>query len=65
LPIAFFIAPPLVRRSASCADDADGVLGYLDEDDEQNASLVRLANKNRSLRIKCVLQHRGERVGDH
>src|SRR5438105_15781901 len=41
LPVAFFIAFPLMGRSASRADDADRVLGLLDEDNEQNPSLSR------------------------
>ena len=38
-----------MRCGAPCADDADRILGFLDEDHEQNASLVRLTDKNRSL----------------
>src|SRR3989454_370697 len=53
---------PLMRRSASRADDVDRVLGLLDEDNEQNTTLFGLTNQNRALRIQCVLHHRRERV---
>src|SRR5438445_9169472 len=48
LPVAFFIALPLVGRSASRADDADLVLGLLDEDNEQNTPLLGLTDQNRA-----------------
>src|SRR5947208_4470175 len=48
---------PLMRRSASRADDVDRVLGLLDEDNEQNTTLFGLTNQNRALRIQCVLHH--------
>src|SRR2546426_885015 len=56
---------PLMRRSASRADDVDRVLGLLDEDNEQNTTLFGLTNQNRALRIQCVLHHRRERVSEH
>src|ERR1700737_78223 len=65
LPLTFFIALPLMRCGAPCADDAGRILGFLDEDHEQNASLVRLTDKNRSLGVQRVLDHRRERVGEH
>src|SRR5947208_3662468 len=55
---------PLLRRSASRADDVDRVLGLLDEDNEQNTTLFGLTNQNRALRIQCVLRH-PERVSEH
>ena len=65
LPVAFFIAFPLMGRSASRADDADRVLGLLDEDNEQNPSLLGLTDENRALRVHCIFQHRGERICEH
>ena len=62
LPVAFFIAFPLMGCSASRADDAERVLGLLDEDNEQNTSLLGLTDQDCALRGKCVLQHRSERV---
>src|SRR5439155_16466733 len=56
---------PLMRRSASRADDVDRVLGLLDEDNEQNTSLLGLTDQNRALRVQCVLHHRRERVSEH
>src|SRR3954467_8076182 len=65
LPVAFFIALPLMRCSAPCADDADQVLTRLDEDRDQNASFLRLTHQNRPLRVHCILQHRREGVREH
>src|SRR5713226_5957330 len=62
LPVAFFIAFPLLGCSASRADDAERVLGLLDEDNEQNTSLLGLTDQDCALRGKCVLQHRSERI---
>jgi hypothetical protein len=62
LPIAFFIAFPLMGCSASGADDANRVFGLLDEDDEQNTSLLGLTDQDRALRVQCIIQHSGERV---
>src|SRR5438105_15851324 len=65
LPTAFFIAFPLMGRSASRADDVNRVLGLLDEDNEQNTPLLGLTDQNRALRVQCVLHHRRERVSEH
>ena len=53
LPVAFFMAFPLMGCSASRADDADQVLGLLDEDNEQNTSLLGLTDQDRALRVQC------------
>src|SRR2546429_9693824 len=65
LPTAFFIAFPLMGRSASRADDVNRVLGLLDEDNEQNTPLLGRTDQNRALRVQYVLHHRRERVSEH
>ena len=41
------------------------ICGLLDEDNEQNASVLGLIDQNRALRFQCIIQHRGERVCEH
>src|SRR3989442_424627 len=59
---AFFIAFPLMGCSAPRADNADHVLGLLDEDNEQNTSLLGLTDQDCALRGQWVLQHCRERI---
>src|SRR5438132_10028671 len=47
LPVAFFIAFPLMGRSASRADDADRVLGLHTETNKLNPSLLVRTDVNR------------------
>ena len=37
----------------------------LDEDNEQNTSLLGLTDQNRARRVQCIIQHRRERVCEH
>jgi len=64
LPVTFFIAFPLMGRSTSRADDADRVLGFLQEDNQQDTSLLRLTDQDRALRVQCILQQRGKWVSE-
>src|SRR5439155_14221989 len=64
LPVAFFIPFPLMGRSTSRADDAERVRGFLQEDNQQNTSLLRLTDQDRALRVQCILQQRGKWGGE-
>src|SRR5690348_3398417 len=65
LPVAFFIAFPLVRCRAPRADDSNRVLSHLAENRDENAPLLRLAHQKPPLRVDGVLQHCRERVSEH